>query len=218
VLRTSDCPNMASELEVANSLPNSDFIKITGLVEDILVGEDFQILHNEYCSENCNLFTDDKEEPDSSELEKKTMERFNAFRSYSIQMTSFLETELKRHLGEGYEIRHFLQEVESRTQRAESAVAQEQAAASGGAGDDGVPKSPRRSSADALSAATTEESMDAELIGMDGEIFDMLLTLKDYARFQELMVDYAKMMKGETPDMDGLVSFRKIDDDEADEV
>jgi len=203
---------MASEPEVgdATSIPNSEFVRITGLVEDILVGADFQILHNEYCSDHCNLFTDGKEETGSGELEKRSMDCFNVFRTYSIQIAAFLETELKRILGEDYEIRDFLQEVESRSKRAESAVAQEQAASTG-AGGDGVPTSPRRLGA---GDPPPPESMDAELIGMDGEIFDMLLTLKDYARFQELMVDYAKMMKGETPNMDELVSLRRIDDSE----
>lgn len=76
-------------------------------------GEDFQILHNEYCAENCKLFTDDgKREMDSSEMEKRSKDRFNVFRAYSVQMTNYVENELKRFLGSNYEIREFLQEVE----------------------------------------------------------------------------------------------------------
>ncbi|CAL8141189.1 unnamed protein product [Orchesella dallaii] len=183
----------------------SEFVKIVGLVEDILVGEDFQTRQTDYFSTHWNQFADedvDRTVPlDSLERQKLSSERFNIFRTYSIEMGGFLESELKRSLGEDFEIQGFLHEVELRTKQAETLMAQDKTSLSSST-----------TGGEHLGGLSRGSQQELET---DGEIVDLLLTLRDYGRFQELMDDYSKMMQGKTPDMDGLVSYRKLSDDEA---
>ncbi|ODM93819.1 ADP-ribosylation factor-like protein 2-binding protein [Orchesella cincta] len=194
----------SKDAEASDKFNEAEFVKIVGLVEDILVDEDFQTRQTEYFSRHWKQFADENDDRavplDSSELQKLSTERFNIFRTYSIEMGGFLESELKRSLGEEFEIQDFLHEVELRTKQNETLMAQEK----GSSGDK-----------HSISPRVQQQQQEFET---DGEIVDMLLTLRDFGRFQELMVDYSKMMQGKTPDMDGLVSYRKISDDEAETI
>lgn len=191
-------------------ISESDFTKIVGLVEDIFVGEDFQTMHSDYFTKHCSKFSETTSAEDSSELEKLTKEKFQIFRTYSVETAAFLERELKRSLGDPFEIDQFIQEVERRTQQVQSTLAQEKAASGG---ESSGPNSPRSLGATAVDLHRQNQQSDITEI-MGGEIFEMLLTLKDYARFQELMVDYLEMVQGNTPNMEGLVSLRHLSDEE----
>lgn len=197
----------------------SEFEKIVGLIEDIFVGEDFQARHSDYFTQHCTQFSKGTDPPvGSAELEALTKQRFDIFRTYSVETAAFLERELQRSLGDKFEIGQFIEEVEKRQRTAESELAKERArlVASSGVGEQEStevnPSLPRLPDGAEESAHFTELT-DA----MGGEIFEMLLTLKDFGRFQELMGDFLEMVQGNIPDMDGLVSLRHISDDEDEE-
>lgn len=182
-------------------IPESEFDKIVGLVEDIFISEEFQGRHTDYFTLHCKHYGKGSDPPMGPEdLEKLTKERFRIFRTYSVETAAFLETELQRALGEEFKFETFIQEVERRSNLSTSAQ----------------PKTGQSLNAD-IGAGQSDQlpNIDydySDVIG--GEIFEMLLTMKDYARFQELMVDYLEMVQGTTHCFDDLVSTRHISDDE----
>lgn len=91
----------------------------------------------------------------------------------------------------------------SRAKQAESHIAQEKASSGGDSGS-GSPRGAQEG------PGHFDMNMTSDMLGIDLEITEILLTLKDYGRFQELMEDYSRMAQGKTPELDDLVQLRRV--------